>query len=49
LRTEPSRRELKKVYEKVSEASRAHPRDPGFWKTLSDNIRTRRVGVGGKR
>ena len=41
LRVEAGKRTLKDVYARMSAASRAYPRDPGFWKTLGENIRTK--------
>lgn len=43
LRTpeEAGKRSLKDVYRRMSVASRAHPRPPGFWKTVATNIRGR--------
>jgi putative ATP-binding cassette transporter len=40
LRTpEIGKRSLQDVYRRMSVASRAHRRTPGFWKTFADNIR----------
>jgi putative ATP-binding cassette transporter len=33
------KRSLKDVYRRMSIASRAHRRTPGFWRTFADNIR----------
>lgn len=42
LRTpEVGKRSLKDVYRRMSIASRAHRRTPGFWKTFATNIRSR--------
>ncbi len=38
LRAMPRKRALKDVYARMSAASRAHPRDPGFWSTLRSNL-----------
>jgi len=35
-------RSLREVYHRMSVASRAHPRSPGFWSTVAANIRKRR-------
>jgi putative ATP-binding cassette transporter len=35
-------RSLREVYHRMSVASRAHPRSPGFWSTVATNIRNRR-------
>jgi putative ATP-binding cassette transporter len=35
-------RSLREVYHRMSVASRAHPRSPGFWSTVASNIRNRR-------
>jgi putative ATP-binding cassette transporter len=41
LRTpEIGKRSLQEVYRRMSVASRAHRRTPGFWKTFADNIRS---------
>jgi len=32
------KRALKDVYRRISAASRAHPRDPGFWSTLRSRV-----------
>jgi len=44
LRTPDSskQRSLRKVYHRMSVASRAHPRSPGFWSQVATNIRSRR-------
>jgi putative ATP-binding cassette transporter len=34
-------RSLRDVYRRMSVASRAHPRTPGFWRTLATNLRAR--------
>jgi len=36
-----TKRSLQDVYRRMSIASRAHPRPPGFWKTVASNIRGR--------
>lgn len=38
---EVGKRSLKEVYRRMSVASRAHQRTPGFWKTFAINIRSR--------
>jgi vitamin B12/bleomycin/antimicrobial peptide transport system ATP-binding/permease protein len=38
LRVEKGKRTLTDVYAKMSAASRAYPRDAGFWKTLRANL-----------
>ncbi len=38
LRAMPRKRALKEVYQRMSAASQAHPRDPGFWTTLRDRV-----------
>jgi len=44
LRTPDStkQRSLREVYHRMSVASRAHPRSPGFWSQVATNIRKRR-------
>jgi putative ATP-binding cassette transporter len=44
LRGETNKRGLKDVYAKMSAASRAYPRDPGFWKAFGETVR--KVGIG---
>ncbi|MBS0524914.1 MAG: ABC transporter ATP-binding protein/permease [Proteobacteria bacterium] len=38
---EVGKRSLKEVYRRMSVASRAHRRSPGFWKTFATNVRSR--------
>ena len=44
LRVEKGKRSLTDVYAKMSAASRAYPRDPGFWKTVGEKVRKARIG-----
>jgi hypothetical protein len=35
---------LKDVYRVMSEASRRHPREPGFWSSFRTNLRSNLLG-----
>jgi putative ATP-binding cassette transporter len=44
LRPEARKRALRDVYRKMSDASRRHPREPGFWSTFGTNVRSNLLG-----
>ena len=41
---ETRKRALSEVYRAMSDASRRHPREPGFWSSFRTNLRTNLIG-----